>query len=207
MFSKNLRRAFVAIIALPMALSLQGCTDQEALAVLGGVAIVGGAVALGVAASNNDDSYTYHEHNNYYYQQNPPPYYGGYHGGYYGGYNGSCSYYASGCYNPYYRSLKSGKMSADELNEISLAAARYNLPLESAATLKAALNTAVRSQNLQPVLDLGLTRSDLASIANMKMISDSSLNQLASKLSVSQEQARGAVQQMMVDIQASQAQK
>ncbi len=201
MFSKNIKRAFVAIMAIPMALSLQGCTDQEALAVLGGVAIVGGAVALGVAASDNNDSYYYHNHNNYYYHTNPPPYYGGYHGGYYGGYTGCSAYYGT-CG---YRSLKSKKMSTDELNAISLMSARYNIPLESAATLSAAVKGALQSQNLQPVLDLGLTRSDLASIGSMKMISETSLENLAGKLSVSSEQARGVVERMMSDIQASQA--
>jgi len=82
MFSLATRRKIAAVLAVPMILSVQGCTDEEVLAVVGGAAIVGGVVAIGAAVSDsndhysNDYSYNHYSYNDYYgsgyYAQNPP---------------------------------------------------------------------------------------------------------------------------------------
>ena len=42
-------------MAVPVLFSIQGCTDQEVLGTIAGAAIVGGAVAVGVAASKDHE--------------------------------------------------------------------------------------------------------------------------------------------------------
>ncbi|MFN8946045.1 MAG: hypothetical protein ACK5WZ_15620, partial [Pseudobdellovibrionaceae bacterium] len=162
MFSLATRRKIAAVLAVPMILSVQGCTDEEVLAVVGGAAIVGGVVAIGAAVSDSNDYYDYDYNNHYsgyndyygsgYYAQNPPNYYGPQHPPVYGGGYG---------YEPRpwgFRNIsnkQTSEVSTEELNTISLMASHYNLPMASAATLKRTMRATLKTQNLQPLFDLG----------------------------------------------------
>ncbi|MFN7904694.1 MAG: hypothetical protein ACK5P5_05875 [Pseudobdellovibrionaceae bacterium] len=199
MFSLATRRKIAAVLAVPMILSVQGCTDEEVLAVVGGAAIVGGVVAIGAAVSDSNDDY-----GSGYYAQNPPNYYGPQHPPVYGGGYG---------YEPRpwgFRNIsnkQTSEVSTEELNTISLMASHYNLPMASAATLKRTMRATLKTQNLQPLFDLGLSRSDLSDIGRLQMISDSGVENLAAKLNVSTHRARGVVQQLILDVKQSQDQK
>jgi hypothetical protein len=201
------------LFVVPGLISIQGCTDEEVLATVGVIAIVGGAVALGAATSGDNDNHHHHnsnhyQQNNYYYQQNNhynppyghrPPYYG------YGGYGhrpwaqvGSETSVRTEKLTPL-ASLK----TADEFNAVSLVAQRYQIPMGSAAFLQKSLKETVEQKDLKPLYDLGISRDDLARMGQGQMISNTGLRNLSQKLDISEESARKVIRQMMEDARAS----
>lgn len=174
MLSKRVRRLLAAALMVPGMLSIQGCTDEEVLLTLGGIAIVGGAIAIGSAASNSNSNHKHHGKHN---KHRP---------------------------KKHWRAI-TADTEADEMNAISLMAQRYDIPIQSASTLKDTLTGALESQDLQPLYQLGLSRSDLMDIGRLEMISNSGINNLSQKLQISQEKAAGVVRQMIRDVRLSQA--
>ncbi len=194
LLSLRTRRLLAALFIAPGLLMVQGCTDQEVLATVGVIAVVGGAVAIGAAVNNNNNHH--HHHYNNHYRPRPP-----HHGYGYGGYGRPP--------RPWNISETTEKVmtpltelsTADELNAVSLVATRYQLPLSSAASLQKTLKATVDTQSLQPLYDLGLSRTDLMDIGQYKMISNTGLRNVAQKLDITESQVKVVVQRMMDDAQ------
>ena len=217
--SKAQSKKMVAMLfVVPGLLSIQGCTDQEVLATVGVIGIVGGAVALGAAVGGSDSSssssthyhsshhhHSYYGQNNYYYQQNNhynrPPYYG------YGGYGRR-----PWAQNEISQNTSSAKVTttplaslktADELNAVSLVSQRYQIPMASAAVLQKSIKEAVEKQDLKPLYEIGVSKEDLLQIGQGQMISNTALRNLSQKLDISEDNARKVIRQMMEDARAS----
>ena len=183
MFSKSslslaVRRALTVLMAVPLMFSIQGCTEGEALATIGAIAIIGGAVAVGVAASNGSG----HHH------RHPPR-------------RGHWRHAVEA--TPV--EMTEEEKQVEELNSVAMMAARYNISMDAAKVLKASLKNSVESQSLQPVYDLGLSQEDLKNISQSQEITSSGLNNISTKLKLSTDQARVLVQKMMMDAQQSQS--
>ena len=173
--SKSVRRVLVGVMAVPLMFSIQGCNDSDALAAIGAIAIIGGAIAVGASGAGAGG---HHHHPR-------PPRHGRWH---------SVSMVDD-----------SAEMSeTEELNSAALMAARYNISISAAKTLKASLKASVEGQTLQPIYELGLSQDDLQSLGQNQGVSSEAISKLSSKLSLSADQTRAMVQQMMVDAQQSQ---
>lgn len=208
------KKIVAMLFVVPGLITIQGCTDEEVLATVGVIAIVGGAVALGAAASGDNDNHHHHnnnhyQQNNYYYQQNNhynrppyghrPPYHG------YGGYGrrpwaqaGTSAAVRTEKLTPL-ASLK----TADELNAVSLVSQRYQIPMGSAALLQKSLKETVESKDLKPLYEMGISREDLARMGQGEMISNTGLRNLSQKLEISEDSARKVIRRMMEDARAS----
>lgn len=205
----KLRHALLAVLAIPFFLSIQGCDDRDAVDVAATIGVVGGALTVG--------SYN----NGYYYSCNG--YYGcGYYNyrGYYYGRSYNNGYYNNDYYNRNYRgryhrdgyhhisfnpaedaSQQQERQATEDLNNTASVAAHYGITMDAASTLKKALNDTVETQSIQPVYALGLSTSDLQSIATNGEVSETGLQNVSAKLGLTVEQTRAAVKQMMADAQ------
>jgi hypothetical protein len=182
MLSVMTRRLLVTAVAVPALFSIQGCTDQEVLGTIAGAAIVGGAVAVGVAASKDHDRRGDGRDDR--------------RGD---GRDDRRGDYGDGRDGGRYHSFAATGFAID--NNVAFAT-RYNVPVSAAVQLNTALKASVSAQNLQPVYELGLSKADLENIGQLSMISNGGITQLASKLQISEAQTRGLVQQMITDISA-----
>lgn len=181
MLSLSIRKAMMWLFAVPFVLSLQGCTDDEVLGTVAGIAIIGGAVAVGAAAANNhgDDHRGWHDH---------------------GGHWGRRAVMADDA-------VAGGDQSTDDLNSIAMMSAHYNIPMGAASQLKDVLNSSLNNRSVQPIYDMGLSASDLQAIGSYQMISDVGVNNVASKLQIPSENARSMVQQMIADAKTAKQQQ
>lgn len=189
MFSKasvslSVRRALAVLMAVPLMFSIQGCTEGEALATVGAIAVIGGAVAVGVAASNNNNGHYRH------YRPYPPR-----HGRWRHAVDEKTQMVE----------MTDEELQVEELNSVALMSARYGISMDAARTLKASLKDSVETQSLKPIYELGLSQEDLLKISQNQEITSSGLNNISAKLKLSVDQSRALVQQMMVDAQQSQS--
>ena len=196
------RRLLTVTLAIPVFMSVQGCTDQDIAVGLGTVAIIGGAIAIGAAAGNDHHHYE------------PRPGYGhGYDHGYDHGYNDGYGHgggYGGWGYRANSAPINLEKIAAQddapskaEVN--SKVAAHLGLTVDAATTLNTALQTAGQTKNLDAVYKLGLDKGDLKNLLQTKMISDQGVINLGRSLNVSTETARKAVETMLGDFRAQAA--
>ena len=169
-----------------MALAIQGCTDDEALTTLTDVAIIGGAVAVGVAAANAP-------------QPPPPPRRGPDRGPGPGGPRRFSEEIDLGSVSD----VSSISLTAPQESETQKMAAHYNLPLSAAQTLTNTLQESVQTRSLQPVYDLGLSDSDLQDIGANMAVSNVAINNISAKLNISEDLAKSVLQQMQKDARQS----
>lgn len=253
--SKAVRPALVAIIAVPMLFTTQGCSDDEVAAGLGAVAIVAGVGAIASAVNDDYDDYDrptrpnprhpsypdYRPYPNPHYPRTP--HYPGYpdyrptrpnprhHGSGHapscrGGYREYCTHYNDQwgnvrreCRNVYEncQSRWSTALDVEGLSEVTLSArknavdrdtaivaSKYGISFEGASRLTGAFHAA-RKGDLAPVKALGLSEGDLKAVASLRMVSEASLQALASNLQVSAETAKSFVEKLIADVKAQAA--
>lgn len=215
-FLSQAKKIVAVLFVVPGLVSIQGCTDQEVLATVGVIGIIGGAVALGAAVDGSNSSsssshysshhhHSYYEQNNYYYQQNNhynrPPYYG------YGGYGHRPWGQRENAQGAWVEKVQTTPLAslktADELNAVSLVSQRYQIPMASAAVLQKSIKETVEKQDLKPLYEMGVSKDDLLRIGQGHMISNTGLRNLSQKLDISEDSARKVVRQMMEDARAS----
>ena len=91
--------------------------------------------------------------------------------------------------------------SSSAVNEV---AAKYSLPLESAERLTAILQDGAAGKTT-PLRALGLNNNEVTRVARYQMPSESALDAIAAKLAMSRTMARGLVQDLMDDTRAQMA--
>lgn len=180
MFSlSTVRRFLVGIMTVPLFFSIQGCRDSDAIAAVGAIAIIGGAIAIGSAASNNNNHYRDHNRGH-----RPPPHRGHWHR----------SSMVMG------EDYSHEEQEVEELNSAALMASHYNISITAAKTLKNSLKATVEGQTLQPIYELGLSQEDLQSISQAKGVSGAAIQNLSTKLNLTEAQTQSMVQQMTWDV-------
>jgi hypothetical protein len=178
MLTRTIRTVLAAAVAVPMMIAVQGCTDEEVLGTLAGAAIVGGAVAIGVAAGNNNhrDDRRDDRHDDRRGRDR-------------GGWDRDNRF-----------SAKIDVALPDDMTSSEIETATGPIPDAIAERFNATFRTAVATNSLQPIYALGISRPDIENLAHLQMISDSSVNALAGQLNISNVQAREMVGQVLVDM-------
>lgn len=168
MIKKVARVGLVALIATPMMFTTQGCTNGE---VLGSIAIVAGAVAIGMSSGDRGHGGSHHS------PPPPPP-----------------SHHRPG-------RRFSASAAIDAVASDSVAdriASKYGIPSSAAEKLAESLSAASQG-DASKVMALGLSSKDFERLAEMRMITDDGLTRLAASLGMDKPATETLVQNVVDD--------
>ena len=177
------------VVALAIAMGTTGCKNEDVAAVGGAIAIVAGAVAIGAALGGDDHSHRpvcrggYVERCRSTYDR-------------WGRRHTSCTREWDSCATRYSATVGSSLLRADR--SVSTVSGKYNLPLESAERLTKALQAA-HAGNADALTSLGLSQSDLTSMAKFQSPSKEGIEKMAASLALSRSATTQLVKDLMED--------
>jgi hypothetical protein len=174
MLKKSVRLALVALVAAPMVLTTQGCTNGE---VLGSIAIVTGVIAIGASQERHHDHYS---------PPPPPP----------PRHRGPGHGRGHGPGRRYDASLQIDGLSQNDAAQTLVS--KYGIPMKSAERLAEALEIGKKG-DASALLALGLQADDFERLAEMRMITDSGLTALAASLEMSKDATETLVANIIDD--------
>ena len=192
MFESKSSKVLAALLVLPFLFTVQGCTDDEVLGTLAGIAVVGGAVAIGAAAGGHDHDRG--DRGDYDRGDRGDCCRGGGDRGGHGGHRGRELLTADSL------DFTSDVDTTDALNQTSALAQHYGVTFQAAAKVQSAMSGAVFANSLQPLYDIGMSRADIETFGQMKMISNQGIAGLAQKLVITTPQATNMLAQMIIDV-------